>query len=271
MTPDEKLAAIRSAVQIDPGTRGLARLFESYPDDFANACRSLAETRHAACRIRTGFYIPSAEPPAFETDGPLGAAFLVRAFATLGIGSMLLAEEPVLRAIGLDATASFEAMTHDLAIERAGPAADGNHYTMRGRDLTPFLDVQPPFEGPVTIGIGDGGNEVGMGKLPHEFVAGDIPNGDRIHCRVPADHLLVVGVSNWGAYALAAGLFVLRGVEPPAGLFDPDRERATLEAMVRAGPLVDGVTGRPTATVDGLTWDEYAAPLVRIAAILEAS
>ena len=271
MTPDEKLAAIRAAVQVDPGNRGLARLFDHFPHDFANACRSLAETRHAAGRIRAGFYIPSAEPPAFETDGPLGAAFLVRAFAPLGIGSLLQAEEPVLRAIGLDSTASPETLTPALGIDRPAPGAAGRHYTRRGRALTPFLDIQPPFKGLVTIGIGDGGNEMGMGKLPHELVAADIPNGDLIHCRAPADHLLVVGVSNWGAYALAAGLFVLRGVEPPAGLFNPDRERATLEAMVRAGPLVDGVTGRPTATVDGLTWDEYTAPLVRIAAILEAS
>jgi hypothetical protein len=31
--------------------------------------------------------------------------------------------------------------------------------------------------------------------------------------------------------------------------------------MVDAGPLVDGVTGEPTATVDGLPWDVYAAVL----------
>ena len=40
-------------------------------------------------------------------------------------------------------------------------------------------------------------------------------NGDLIHCRVPTDHLIVAGVSNWGAYALAAGIYVLRGVKPP--------------------------------------------------------
>jgi hypothetical protein len=31
---------------------------------------------------------------------------------------------------------------------------------------------------------------------------------------------------------------------------------------------VDGVTGQQTATVDGLTWDEYVKPLVRIREIL---
>jgi hypothetical protein len=142
---------------------------------------------------------------------------------------------------------------------------------MRGRDITDHLDPRPlKTADEVTIGIGDGGNEIGMGKLPHETVVRHIPNGDLIHCRVPTDHLIVAGVSNWGAYALAAGVFVLRGVKPPADLFDPDREREILEVMVREGPLVDGVTGKQTATVDGLTWDEYAAPLTRIRAILES-
>jgi hypothetical protein len=101
-------------------------------------------------------------------------------------------------------------------------------------------------------------------------VVKNIPNGNLIHCRVPTDYLIVAGVSNWGAYALAAGVYVLRGVKPPADLFDPDREREILEVMVREGPLVDGVTGQQTATVDGLSWDEYAKPLVRIREILES-
>ena len=137
---------------------------------------------------------------------------------------------------------------------------------MRGRDIT-RPDLRPAHRlfnhspdrtcATSTIGIGDGGNEIGMGKIPHETIVKNIPNGDLIHCRVPTDHLIVAGVSNWGAYALAAGVYVLRGVKPPADLFDPDREREILEVMVREGPLVDGVTGKQTATVDGLTWDEY--------------
>ncbi|MCZ2343978.1 MAG: DUF4392 domain-containing protein, partial [Bacteroidales bacterium] len=65
-------------------------------------------------------------------------------------------------------------------------------------------------------------------------------------------------------------VYVLRGVQPPAHLFDPDHERAILEVMVRDGPLVDGVTGKQTATVDGLSWEEYIQPLIRIREILES-
>ena len=59
-----------------------------------------------------------------------------------------------------------------------------------------------------TIGIGDGGNEIGMGKL-HQRVVEHVQNGATIASIVPADHLITAGVSNWGGSALAAALFIL--------------------------------------------------------------
>lgn len=291
MTTDEKLAAILAAVQTDPGNRGLARdphdnLLTATKGDFQAACRSIATHPGPQLALFSGFFIPSADPPAFETDGPLGACFVKRAFSPLGISCGEIGETPVCHSIyaGYMTQPEFKevpilraGLDYLLSIERSGPAADGKHYTMRGRDVS----VHHPCAGyfndlrdrgdykTITIGIGDGGNEIGMGKISHETVVKNIPNGDLIHCRVRTDHLIVAGVSNWGAYALAAGVYVLRGVKPTADLFDPDRERAILEVMVREGPLVDGVTGKQTATVDGLTWDEYVKPLVRIREILE--
>lgn len=304
MTTDEKLAAILAAVQTDPGNRGLARdphdnLFTACPGDFAGACRSIQETADASLAVVTGFYIPAANPAAFETDGPLGAVFLARALPALDISVCLLADPwclpallagvsecelagkvPVqglgdgLRRLRGEAVGS---VTHILALERVGPNQEGRCLSMRGRDITEFTrPADEMFRGevhtsrPPTIGIGDGGNEIGMGKILHETVVKNIPNGDRIHCRVPTDYLIVAGVSNWGAYALAAGVYVLRGLQPPPDLFDPEREHEILEVMGREGPLVDGVTGQQTATVDGLSWDEYAKPLVRIREILES-
>jgi hypothetical protein len=321
MTTDEKLTAILAAVQTDPGNRGLGRtphnnLFTACAGDFAAACRSVAEHADPALSIVTGFFIPTATPPAMETDGPLGAVFLVSGLAGLGITAAIISDagcrDAVLAGLrhagqrvhfvqaygqrnappdGLSpvslgsTTGVVTAVTHRIAVERVGPAADGRCYTMRGRDVsehtTPterlftgreWLETGPPGKKTkiCTIGIGDGGNEIGMGKVPHDTVVKNIPNGDLIHCRVATDYLIVSGVSNWGAYALTAGVYVLRGVKAPHELFDPDRERAILEVMVRDGPLVDGVTGKQTATVDGLTWDEYTKPLVRIREILES-
>jgi hypothetical protein len=298
MTTDEKLAAILAAVQTDPGNRGLARdphdnLFTAMTGDFQAACRSIAGHRDPIVALTTGFFIPSATPPSFETDGPLGVIFLHRALLGCSIHTLSYSEGSVDRTMNsarrmcnlpvVDVGA--EGWSHVVVIERSGPGVNGRHYTMRGTDITDHFDARltqtfkkpkrhksiRPQGGTVhTIGIGDGGNEIGMGKVPHATVVKNIPNGNLIHCRVPTDYLIVAGVSNWGAYALAAGVYVLRGLKPPADLFDPDREREILEVMVREGPLVDGVTGQQTATVDGLSWDEYAKPLVRIREILES-
>ncbi len=277
MTADDQLAAMLRAIQTDPAGRGLAthptdNLFTARPGDFAAACRSIAGHPSPRVEVVTGFYIPTADPPGFETDGPLGALFLKHALELAGIPVNIRAEPPVLQALGREADPDFDA-THRIAVERSGPAADDEHYTMRQRPISPYLDADLTriFTDPgqvTTVGIGDGGNEIGMGRIPAATVIANIPGGASVHCRVTTDFLIVCGVSNWGAYALAAGVCVLRGVIPPADLFDPDRHRADLSELVERGPLVDGVTGRAEATVDGLSWDDYVRPLVEIGRIV---
>lgn len=61
----------------------------------------------------------------------------------------------------------------------------------------------------VSIAIGDGGNEVGMGKVLSSIVNSKIENAAAIACTVSSDHLIVSSVSNWGGYALAGALGVL--------------------------------------------------------------
>ncbi len=307
MTVDERLAALRDLIQRDVGNRGLRtdpddNLVSRTAGDFAAACRSIAEEPSPAVCVVTGFYIPHARPPACETDGPLGAVFLARAFSALRIPVLVLADASMGTALaaGLDAAGvaaetldiprvrsdawvgsavlgGGDPCTHLIALERVGPShADGRCRTMRGLDITAHTQPAHSFfesaalqDPPVTtIGIGDGGNEIGMGKIPWDTIRRNIPNGDRIACCIPTDHLIVAGVSNWGAYALAAGVLLLRGEKGDATLFDPARERDILRVMVEKGPLVDGVTGRPEATVDGLSWEQYAAPLTAMGRLL---
>src|SRR5687767_2503750 len=92
------LTALRDIVQQDPGQRGLARipgdnLLTACADDFAAACRSIADHPKPRVAVVTGFFIPAAEPPAGETDGPPGALFLARALTPLGI-QVALASDP---------------------------------------------------------------------------------------------------------------------------------------------------------------------------------
>ena len=60
-----------------------------------------------------------------------------------------------------------------------------------------------------TTGIGDGGNEVGMGTAS-DFLTPEagcvIPNVDEIACVTKTDFLVPCSVSNWGGYALSGML-----------------------------------------------------------------
>jgi hypothetical protein len=107
-----------------------------------------------------------------------------------------------------------------------------------------------------------------MGKIPWSIIRRNIPNGGLVACRIPTHHLIVCGVSNWGAYGLAAGVRILRGAPFDRDLFNSEREKDILEVMVEKGPLVDGVSGLPTATVDGLSDDNYFKVMKHLAAEL---
>lgn len=373
------LNALRDLIQQDVGKRGLmadphANLINACADDFAAACRGIAGTAQAKLLVVTGFHIFHGQPPASETDGPLGALFLARALVPVGVevyiatdGSAIPALHAGLEMCGLadqvriiplpgDAwdeqgyrewvlahtDRAAAPLTHLIALERVGPShslgslqnqpalasipeshrrsdpssvegadrqvfvslpevlrksrslnsqqllalckiveeferdvppeARNKCHSMRGIDITAhtspahllFEDAsrqEPPI---TTIGIGDGGNEIGMGKIAWDVIRRNIPNGARIACRVPTDHLIVTGVSNWGAYGLAAGVRLLRGVQHDPLLFAVDWERQLLQTMVNVGPLVDGVAGTRAVSVDGLAFETYADVLRKI-------
>ncbi len=336
---DAALARMRDLIQEDVGRRGLAtdpasNLLTACAGDFAAACHSVARHPRPVVGVVTGFYIPTAVPPAGETDGPLGALFLARALAPLGIGVLLASDGFCTRALDAGLTACGLAgevplitlpayalameigpekywqafakragsLTHLIALERVGPSysleslqdrigpeealgetclafldqVPADHqdrcHTMRGRDIT--TNMSPAhwlFEAAArqnpritTIGIGDGGNEIGMGKISWDVIQRNIPGGGRVACRIATNYLIVCGVSNWGAYGLAAGVRLLREVNPDKDLFDTEREKALLEIMVEKGPLVDGITAAQAATVDGLAFDRYVEPLRKI-------
>ncbi|KAK2538184.1 hypothetical protein Q9966_005507 [Columba livia] len=108
---------------------------------------------------------------------------------------------------------------HLIAIERAGMAADGNYYNARKVNIKHLVDpidelflAAQTIPGVRTTGVGDGGNELGMGKVK-DAVKKHIKNGDVIACDVEADFTIVAGVSNWGGYAIACALYILSTCE----------------------------------------------------------
>ncbi|MGI9478050.1 MAG: DUF4392 domain-containing protein [Hyphomicrobiaceae bacterium] len=148
-----------------------------------------------------------------------------------------------------------------VACERAGMTADGTYRNALGQDYSEgrekldFVFDEAQRRDIPTIGIGDGGNEIGMGAVKaavHEHV----PSGDVLCAELATDILIPAGVSNWGCYGIAAALAILNSDITLA--HTAQREVRLIEASPLAG-LVDGTTGLLDATVDGMPAEVHAS------------
>ena len=156
-----------------------------------------------------------------------------------------------------------------IAIEKGGANEKGVIHNARGADTTDYLaKVDELVEkarraGIVSIGIGDGGNEVGMGSIA-DAVRKHVPYGARCDCPcragiapvVPTDILVAASVSNWGAYGIAACLSVMKSQVD--ALHDETMELRVLREAADAG-LIDGNTGYVDPGADGLAAATHAA------------
>ena len=139
-----------------------------------------------------------------------------------------------------------------IAIERCGFTGPGRYLNMRGQDTSEFhakLDFIFLHHG-TTVGIGDGGNEIGMGNLAEHIPSVEqLPNEP---CVTTVSHLIIASVSNWGGYGLVAGLSLLTGRNL---LPSPEQEEDVIRTMVDRG-AVDGVASAQVYQVDGFTLQE---------------
>jgi D-glutamate cyclase len=117
-----------------------------------------------------------------------------------------------------------------------------------------------------SIGIGDRGNEIGAGKIPWEvFKQNSTTNREAVFCsRVKTDALISCGISNWGGYALLAGVALAEGRLEILEKVTPEQEGTVLDYLVRYGPAVDGITCKPDHSVDGIEFDDYMMVIERI-------
>jgi len=158
-----------------------------------------------------------------------------------------------------------------IVIEKGGMNESGVIYSCRGEKSTDTiakadqLVIEARERKIFTLGIGDGGNEIGMGLIRKEAeeilvdgIGRSVPGG--FAPSVPTDALLVAAVSNWGAYGVAACLAVL--LQDQGVFHDDGVERRVLESCAHAG-LIDGVTGYVEGSVDGIPMNVHLA-LVRI-------
>lgn len=304
-----RISRIATAADADVG-RGSETLMTYVRGDLFRSARHLAPgteqprrarrenrrktKRPARALVVTGFYIPQAQQPAAETDGPLGALEVCMALRAVGGDAWLISDEhcaPVICAAAGDllpedrvliaphAKPEFDAwfnMVIDLVkrhgidtlvfIERVGPARDGRPRNMRGVDIAEWTAPlsQLALLELHTIGVGDGGNEIGMGRVADYAISGVVAHGESIACTVAADQRVVAGTSNWGAHALVCAMRAL-GCPQVEPYLEPDWHRAVLDAIVAAGGL-DGVHMTNVPTVDGLDPARYFGTVAQLSA-----
>lgn len=262
--------------------RGITALRPHLSEDFCTqAARYLLE-HPGPVIIATGFYIIMSDAP--ETDGPPGAFAIGDAIRALGHPVAYAADAPVTTMmsdwlsqrgdpspvidfeITQDAARNYQAarsaiQEHSpslvISIERCAPDAHGTYRNMRGIDISDkTARIDRIFElGIPSIGIGDGGNEIGMGNLLEVVEHADLlPDYPAI---TTCNQLIAASTSNWGGYGLVAAL----SIEVGRNLL-PDIQTDTdcIRFLVDAG-CVTGVSGAHDYQVDEFTLEENAAIL----------
>ena len=261
--------------------RGVSELRSHLPLDFCTQAAKYIMDNLGDVVIVTGFYILSAGK--HETDGPPGAIAIGNALEVLGRTVTYVSDlhtTPMLRdwlgdrarvvdfPVG-DIDSSREAAAEILSqlkpgllisIERCGRTKDDIYLNMRAADITQHTGrLDYLFEhGVPSVGIGDGGNEIGMGNLAEVIPGVDRLPDDPAISKV--DRLVLASVSNWGGYGLVAALSQLVGRDLLPAVQDDER---LIRHMVDAG-AVDGTTGENKYYVDNFTLEQNAAVLRRL-------
>lgn len=147
-------------------------------------------------------------------------------------------------------------------------------FNARMEDITPFtakthflLEFREKLGLSIeSIGIGDRGNEIGVGRIPWEiFKESGTENREATFCcRMKTDHFISCGISNWGGYALMAGVALAMGRLGVLEKITPDREGKVLEHLIYHGPAIDGITGKQEHSVDGIEFRDYMKVIERV-------
>ena len=241
------------------GSRGMDRLQKSLTPGYCRRAAELVLNNKGVVVVGTGFPVSGS----FESDGPIGAISLYRILLDLAYEPVFACAPPISKILangfltyelplaGWDESRSaIRKALRDLdpkmivSVERPGVAADGRYYNMHRKDIT---DATAKFDlfllesNCPSIAFGDGGNEIGMGKVAEALADMDI-----IPSVTGCDELVIASVSNWGVYGVIAVLCDLLDRDL-FELVDPE----SIANYLVANGCVDGVTNRKEASEDG--------------------
>ena len=200
--------------------RGMNVLKKYLKDGYCRtAAEKLLHAERGTVLLTTGFYVAGYA----ETDGPLGTVAVAEALNHLGFHSIVVTDKYCkgffeLKQLDVEYVdiAADEQVYEDIldkyhpvymiSIERCGENAEHEYANMRGVSITSetaaidhLFELAPEKHIP-TIGVGDGGNEIGMGNVK-DIISEKLELNP---CVVPVDDLIIATTSNWGAYALTA-------------------------------------------------------------------
>jgi D-glutamate cyclase len=165
-----------------------------------------------------------------------------------------------------------------VAVEKLGPNERGVYHMVKGHDSSAFqAKVGRLFEaarrhGVLTIGVGDRGNEIGMGAIA-DTVKRLLPYGAKCQCPCgggvadasEVDVVVPGTCSNWGAYGISACLAALLDV--PDILHDVTAEARMLRGCIDAG-MADGISILCEPAVDGIAEEVHLALVTMLNAVV---
>lgn len=246
--------------------RGMNILRKYLDSDYCvKAAEKILSWEKGCVFLMTGFYVAGFA----ETDGPVGTCTIAKALEKLGYSPVVITDKfctnffeiENINVEYIDNSFSQNEMEEliekyspkgMISIERCGKNKFGEYANMRGISISEFTapldNLFEKYEGVIpTIGVGDGGNEIGMGCLKDMIT-------QRLSlepCIVKADYLVIATVSNWGAYGITCALGIKTGKEllPTFNWI-----RKYIQNTVDIGS-VDGVTHERVVSVDGKGMD----------------
>ena len=265
--------------------RGISLLRKYLQKEFCTKAAVTVLDNPGTVIITTGFYIRSAGY--IETDGPPGAIAIgralnkldyrvvyvtdkygMKALESIAEPSSIIYEFPILDSEASNILASnicneFEPSIM-IAVERCGINELGKYSNMHGQDITPYTaKIDCLFQNKITsIGIGDGGNEIGMGNLYAQVK--DNSKLVRFPTTIEVDNLVIASVSNWGAYGLIAAISLIKNQNL---LVSVEEEIEIINTLVGLG-VVDGMSGKPESFVDGFDLDSNSKILQNLHSFL---
>lgn len=256
---------------LEDDTRGMSLLYKKIKKGYIERSTDLLLKTKGKIFITSGFYILNSKSP--ETDGPPGVIALANTLKTLGNEVFIVTDKfsleifqgmyekdkvlefPILNHIDSSAYSNDLIKKYDpkliISIERAGLSDDGKYRNFRGIDFSDYnAKIDYLFEQlPNSIGVGDGGNEIGMGNYKDEILElGIYPNPSII----TTTENIIASTSNWGAYGLIAGLSIRKGQNY---LPSVEKGKRMIEKSVSLG-AVEGMSGESKPWVDGRSLEQ---------------